>query len=57
MQEWTHEVIVYTEEVGNAIYSVFFVQSQPTDQATATQRLIEEPSVARIEDVNDADSG
>ncbi|KIJ94183.1 hypothetical protein K443DRAFT_12310 [Laccaria amethystina LaAM-08-1] len=55
--EWTHDVIVYVEQAGDVIYHGFFVRSQPTDQATATQRLIEEPSVARIEDVNDADSG
>jgi hypothetical protein len=50
-------VIVYVEQAGDVIYHGFFVRSQPTDQATATQRLLEEPSVARIEDVNDADSG
>lgn len=50
-------MVEYTEQVGNVIYSVFFVRSQPADQATATQRLIEEPSTARLEDVDNADSG
>ena len=57
MTVWTHDVIGYTEQAGNAIYSVFFVRSQPTDQITATQRLVEETPVGQIEDVNDADSG
>ena len=50
-------MIGYTEQVGNAFHSVFFIRSQPTDQITATQRLVEESPVGQIEDVNDADSG
>jgi hypothetical protein len=55
--EWTHDVIVFVGQAGDVIYHGFIVRSQPTDQATATQGLLEEPSVGRIEDVNDADSG